>query len=70
MATRSRKKISIGDLFRVQLGPTSWRARIVEDRGNLGRHGMRMYRVELLDDVADPPLFVEVGKDELKPLRN
>jgi hypothetical protein len=40
----------IGDWVKFNYGPTKVYAKIVEDRGPLGVHGRRLYRVQLDDD--------------------
>ncbi|HVX85881.1 MAG TPA: hypothetical protein VH253_13955 [Phycisphaerae bacterium] len=65
MPAKKKKKIAIGDIVNVQLGRTAWKARIVEDRGHFRIAGGRIYRVALLDDNLDEPMFTEVVESEI-----
>ncbi|HEY8666872.1 MAG TPA: hypothetical protein VIL86_09415 [Tepidisphaeraceae bacterium] len=66
MATKTAKKWKLGDEAEVRLGATVWRALVVEDRGHLGVGGRRLWRVQLLAEAQDPPLFVEVPEEDME----
>ena len=69
MPTISKKKLRVGDSVSVHLGPTIWQARIVEERGPIGIHGRRLFRVQLISEQDEPPQFVEVPEDQIKAPR-
>jgi hypothetical protein len=61
-----RPRFRVGDRVRVQFGPTIQPAVILEDRGNIGAGGRRLFgvRVEL-----DPPnfMYLELPEKEILP---
>ena len=65
-------RFHIGDWVRFDYGPKKVSARIVEDRGLLGVHGRRLYRVQLDDTLGQASTF-EMPENELEtempPLR-
>jgi hypothetical protein len=65
MATVAKKKLTIGDEVNVRLGGTTWRARVVEDRGRIGINGRQLYRVKLLSDDSVEQ-FVEVPVEDIE----
>ncbi|HUO10149.1 MAG TPA: hypothetical protein VM008_17720 [Phycisphaerae bacterium] len=70
MPTLPKNKLRIGKRVKVRLGGTTWRARIIEDRGPIGLNGRQLVRVELLDDEQTDEAkvahqFVEVPLDDI-----
>jgi hypothetical protein len=51
----------------VRLGPTVWRAKIVEDRGRIGKDRRQLFRIQLLDELSEEPQFIEVSADVIEP---
>ena len=66
MPRLTKKKLRIGDLVSVRLGTTIWRARLVEDRGHIGVKGRQLFRLQLLSDQDEVPMFVEVPEDRIE----
>jgi hypothetical protein len=57
--------LHVGDRVRMQFGVEEVEATVVEDRGNLGEGGKRIYGVRFrLDDVSDE-MYMERVVDEL-----
>ncbi len=54
----------VGDWVKFDYGPKKVSARIVEDRGPLGVHGRRLYRVQLDEKLGDSSTF-EMPENEL-----
>jgi hypothetical protein len=60
------KEPKVGSIVGVRMGATLRRARIIEDRGNLGGRGRRLVRIELDPDFDDEePFRFEVLADRL-----
>ena len=57
-------RFRIGDWVKFDYGPKKVAARIVEDRGPLGVHGRRLYRVQLDEKLGDASTF-EMPENEL-----
>lgn len=56
----------VGDWVRIMLGARKVRALILEDRGNVGRGGRRLFTVEIPADPAEPMTF-ELAADDMEP---
>jgi len=69
MPTITKNNFKVGDLVTVRLGMTTWRSRIVEDRGPIGVNGRRIYRVEFPGGKDEPQQFIEVPAESLQPAR-
>ncbi|MFI5456787.1 MAG: hypothetical protein ACHRXM_15175 [Isosphaerales bacterium] len=54
----------IGDWVKFDYGPKKVSAKVVEDRGRLGVHGRRLYRVQLDQELGDASSF-EMPENEL-----
>jgi hypothetical protein len=54
-----------GDRVRFPWGTTEVEATVVEDRGNLGVGGKRLYGVTFLVDDVSPPLYTEMEAEKL-----
>jgi hypothetical protein len=55
----------VGDLVRLLWGVTPVEGLIVEDRGNLGIGGRRLYRVQMQLDEITEPFETTIPADEL-----
>jgi hypothetical protein len=66
MPVSTRKHMRVGDEVHVRLGPTLWRARIIENRGPIGVGGRRLYRVQLSGEPDESPQFVEVPEEDIQ----
>jgi hypothetical protein len=58
-------RFRIGDWVTFLYGPKKVSAKVVEDRGPLGVHGQRLYRVQLNEDLGDSSAF-EMPENELE----
>ena len=58
-------RFRIGDWVTFLYGPKKVSAKVVEDRGPLGVHGQRLYRVQLNEDLGDSSSF-EMPENELE----
>jgi hypothetical protein len=65
-AAPSKRRIGVGDQVKFKEGPARWRARVVEDRGNLGVGGRRIMRVVVVSDGTDDPVEFELSEDHLE----
>lgn len=63
-AKRQRPRFRVGDWVSFQYGPRQVSAKVVEDRGQLGVLGQRLYRVQLDDNRGDASAF-EMPENEL-----
>ena len=59
--------LRVGDWVRVALGPRKVHGLIVEDRGNIGTRGQRLFVVEVPSDPAEP-LTIEVAEPEVEAI--
>jgi hypothetical protein len=66
-ATKQAPVFHVGDWVRFDYGPKKVSARIVEDRGPLGVHGHRLYRVQLdeIDEKLGGASTFEMPENEL-----
>jgi hypothetical protein len=67
MSTTSKQAplFHVGEWVAFDFGPRKVAAKVVEDRGRIGVHGRRIYRVRLDDESVDPSTF-EVPENELE----
>ncbi|HKI35237.1 MAG TPA: hypothetical protein VKA46_25495 [Gemmataceae bacterium] len=54
-----------GDRVRLRWGTTEVEGTVVEDRGNLGVGGKRLYGVTFLCDDVSPPMYTELEVERL-----
>jgi len=64
-AKKQRPRFRIGDWVTFHYGPKKVSAKVVEDRGPLGVHGQRLYRVQLDEELGDTSAF-EMPENELE----
>ncbi len=64
MATTMQFKV--GDQVRVTVAGTTYRARLIEDRGPIGVGGRHLLRVEVVDGHGGTTRF-EVTPDQVRP---
>ena len=60
-------KFHVGDRVKVRFGDGLARARIVEDRGNIGVGGRRIVRIKLAMEEPEVDMSFEVPAEELTP---
>ena len=65
-ALKSAPRFRIGDWASFDMGTWISTVQIIEDRGNLGKNGRRLYRIRQ-DRLWTEPFFFEVPEDELQP---
>ena len=61
---KTRALFKVGDWALLQWPSTTVSVRIIEDRGQLGVRGRRLYRIELPRDDLEPDRF-EVAEEDL-----
>jgi hypothetical protein len=59
-------RLSVGDEVTFQLGAHRQRARVVEDRGNLGVEGRRVFRLALIGSDPDDAVEFELSEELLE----
>jgi hypothetical protein len=59
------RRIRVGDEVVYDSGLHRWRAIVIEDRGNLGVGGRRIWRIRTLSDSPGAEHEVETPEDEL-----
>jgi len=58
-------KFRVGDKVRPIHGTPWWEGTIIEDRGNIGHGGRRLYRISYPLELTDP-IETEMGEDDLE----
>ena len=66
MSSLTKRQFRLGDEVSVHLGKTIWRARVVEDRGPIGKNRRRLFRLQLIDDQQNEPHFIEAPADDIR----
>jgi hypothetical protein len=62
----SPPQFRVGDWVQFQFGPKQVVAQVIEDRGPIGVHGRRLYRVRL-DQASTEPYAFEIPEQDLEP---
>ncbi|HEU4558363.1 MAG TPA: hypothetical protein VFS20_10955 [Longimicrobium sp.] len=65
MARKSAKGIKVGSRVAWQTPYTRFEAMVIEDRGNIGVNGRRIWRILTFADYPDPRLDIEVPEEHL-----
>lgn len=67
---KTRSPVNIGDLIQIPCGPAfGLRARVLEDRGLIGKDRRRMLWIETLGEWEETRQRFEVAEDDVKILR-
>lgn len=69
MRPSSRGPLEVGSVVRFRFGVYDVTAKIVEDRGRLGRNGERIYRVQFWFDEPGGPSMTEIEESALTVVR-
>jgi hypothetical protein len=66
MATLKKKsEFKVGQWVWIQFGGNSWRAQLIEDRGNLGVKGERVFMISIPREDGDEPREFEIGESQV-----
>ncbi len=64
-----RKTLGVGSTVRFRFGIVDVTAKVIEDRGPLGRDGERIYRVRFDFGGGDEPIETEINEGQLTVVR-
>ena len=69
MPATAKSQYRPGDAVRVRLGKTVWSARVIEDRGPIGKNRRHLFRLEIVDDQQMSPHFIEAPADDIQAVK-